>query len=96
MRNFWIVPGSEENWRQALITKGIWGLKDSTHDKVYWLALGPNDLALRRGLSIPSVFRLFFHYERFAPLSSLFHPSFFSPLFIPNFMPNNGYINIGI
>ncbi|MEA1944427.1 MAG: EVE domain-containing protein [Euryarchaeota archaeon] len=46
MRNFWIVPGSEENWRQALITKGIWGLKDSTHDKVYWLAIEPNDLIL--------------------------------------------------
>ena len=46
MRNFWIVPGSEENWRQALISKGIWGLKDSMHDKVYWLALAPNDLIL--------------------------------------------------
>ncbi len=46
MRNFWIVPGSEENWRQALISKGIWGLKDTTHDMVYWLALAPNDLIL--------------------------------------------------
>jgi hypothetical protein len=46
VRNFWIVPGSEENWRQALISKGIWGLKDTPHDKVFWLALAPNDVIL--------------------------------------------------
>jgi hypothetical protein len=46
MRNFWIVPGSEENWRQAFISKGIWGLQDATGDRIYWLALTPNDLIL--------------------------------------------------
>lgn len=46
MRNYWIVPGSEENWRQAFISKGIWGLEETTHDKVYWLAIAPNDLIL--------------------------------------------------
>jgi len=46
MRNFWIIPGSEENWRQALISKGIWGLEETPVDKVYWLATTPNDLIL--------------------------------------------------
>jgi hypothetical protein len=46
MRNFWIIPGSEENWRQALISKGIWGLEDTPHKKLYWLALAPNDVIL--------------------------------------------------
>lgn len=46
MRNFWIVPGSEENWKQAFISKGIWGLKETKLDKVYWLAIVPNDLIL--------------------------------------------------
>lgn len=46
MRNFWIVPGSEENWRQSLISKGIWGLEETTHDKLYWLAILPDDLIL--------------------------------------------------
>lgn len=46
MRQFWIVPGSEKNWKQALTSKGIWGLEQKTLDKVYWLALAPNDLAL--------------------------------------------------
>jgi len=46
MRNFWIVPGSEENWRQALISKGIWGLEETIHDKLYWLAILPDDLIL--------------------------------------------------
>lgn len=46
MRQFWIVPGSEKNWKQALTSKGIWGLEQKTLDKVYWLALTPNDLIL--------------------------------------------------
>ncbi|MBE9594462.1 MAG: hypothetical protein IMF19_13410 [Proteobacteria bacterium] len=46
MRNFWIVPGAEKNWRQAFISKGIWGLEETKHKKVYWLALTPNDLIL--------------------------------------------------
>lgn len=46
MRSFWIIPGSEENWRQALISKGIWGLEETPVDKVYWLATKPNDLIL--------------------------------------------------
>ncbi|MQY62002.1 EVE domain-containing protein [archaeon] len=46
MRNFWIVPGSEKNWKQALTSKGIWGLEEKTFDKVYWLAIAPNDLIL--------------------------------------------------
>ena len=46
MRNFWIVPGSEENWRQALISRGIWGLEESTPKRLYWLAIAPNDVIL--------------------------------------------------
>lgn len=46
MRNAWILPGSEENWRQALMSKGIWGLEERTVDKIYWLALTPNDIVL--------------------------------------------------
>jgi hypothetical protein len=46
MKNFWIIPGSQKNWRQALISKGIWGLKERTYDKVYWLAIAPNDVIL--------------------------------------------------
>jgi len=46
MRNFWIIPGSEENWRQAFISKGIWGLEETTRDKVFWLAIAPNDVIL--------------------------------------------------
>jgi hypothetical protein len=46
MRNFWIVPGSGKNWKQALLSKGIWGLQERILDKVYWLALKPNDLIL--------------------------------------------------
>ena len=46
MKNFWIVPGSEANWRQALVSKGIWGLENTSHDKVYWLAIAPNDIIL--------------------------------------------------
>ena len=46
MRNFWIVPGSEENWKQAFISKGIWGLKETKLDKIYWLAIEPNDVIL--------------------------------------------------
>jgi hypothetical protein len=46
MRNFWIVPGSENNWRQSLISKGIWGLEDTVFKKLYWLAIQPNDVIL--------------------------------------------------
>lgn len=46
MRNFWIVPGSEKNWKQALISKAIWGLEDRLLDRVHWLALAANDLIL--------------------------------------------------
>lgn len=46
MKNYWIIPGSEGNWRQALISKGIWGLKERAFDKVYWLAIAPNDVVL--------------------------------------------------
>ena len=46
MRSYWIILGSEENWKQALSAKGIWGLEEKAHDKIYWLALAPNDLVL--------------------------------------------------
>jgi hypothetical protein len=46
MRQFWIVPGSENNWQQALTAKGIWGLEDKPLDKIYWLALAPDDILL--------------------------------------------------
>ena len=46
MRNVWIVPGSEKNWKQALLSRGIWGLEEKTYDKIHWLALAPNDLIL--------------------------------------------------
>jgi hypothetical protein len=37
MKQFWIVPGSEKNWKRALTSKGIWGLEQKTLDKIYWL-----------------------------------------------------------
>lgn len=46
MRNFWIVLGSEENWKQALISKGIWGLEEKSNKKLYWLAIESNDVVL--------------------------------------------------
>ncbi len=46
MRNFWIVPGSEENWKLALLSKGTWGIEETKHKKVYWLAIAPNDMIL--------------------------------------------------
>lgn len=46
MRNFWVVPGSEKNWRQSLISKGIWGIEDDSYKKIFWLAINPNDLIL--------------------------------------------------
>jgi len=46
MRNFWIIVGSEENWRQAFTSKGIWGLEETPLDKIYWLAIAPNDMIL--------------------------------------------------
>jgi len=46
MRNFWIVPGSEKNWNQSLISKGIWGIEDTAFKKLHWLAIEPNDLIL--------------------------------------------------
>jgi len=46
MRNFWIVIGSEENWKLALISKGTWGLEETKLKKVYWLAIAPNDIIL--------------------------------------------------
>jgi hypothetical protein len=46
MRNFWIVPGSEKNWRQSLVSKGIWGLEDNVFKKLYWLAIQPEDVIL--------------------------------------------------
>jgi hypothetical protein len=46
MRNFWIVPGSEKNWRQSLTSKGIWGLEDTLFKKLHWLAIKPNDIIL--------------------------------------------------
>jgi hypothetical protein len=46
MRQFWIVPGSENNWQQALMARGIWGLEDKPLDKIYWLALAPDDILL--------------------------------------------------
>jgi len=46
MRNFWIVPGSKENWKLALISKGTWGLEETKQKKVYWLAIAPNDIIL--------------------------------------------------
>lgn len=46
MRNFWIVPGSEENWKQSLISRGIWGLEDNIFKKLYWLAIETNDVIL--------------------------------------------------
>ena len=46
MRNFWVVQGRELNWRQALMSKGIWGIEDKRYDKVYWLAVSPGDAVL--------------------------------------------------
>lgn len=46
MRNYWIVPGSMANWKQALVSKGIWGLEDTQLDKSYWLAIAPYDVVL--------------------------------------------------
>ena len=46
MRNFWIVIGSEENWKLALISKCTWGLEETKLKKVYWLAISPNDIIL--------------------------------------------------
>lgn len=46
MRNFWIVPGAETSWREAFISKGIWGLKATKNGKLYWSAIAPNDVAL--------------------------------------------------
>lgn len=46
MRNFWIVPGLKENWRQAFLSKGIWGLQDTSYHRAYWLAIVPNDVIL--------------------------------------------------
>ena len=46
MKNFWIVPGSEKNWRQSLISKGIWGIEDTISKRPYWLAINPSDIVL--------------------------------------------------
>jgi len=46
MRNFWIVPGSEDNWKLALISKGTWGIEETKYKKVFWLAIAPNDMIL--------------------------------------------------
>ncbi len=46
MREYWIVPGSEDNWRQSLLSKGIWGLESNVYKKIYWLAVKPDDLIL--------------------------------------------------
>jgi hypothetical protein len=46
MRNFWIVPGIEDNWRQAFLAKGIWGLQETPYHKLYWLAIAQNDIIL--------------------------------------------------
>jgi len=46
MRNFWIIPGSEKNWKQAFVSKGIWGLEETGVKKVYWLAIAPNNVIL--------------------------------------------------
>lgn len=46
MRNFWIVPGSEKNWRQSFISKGIWGIENTISKRPYWLAIEPSDIVL--------------------------------------------------
>lgn len=46
MRSFWIVLGSQRNWSEAFKARGIWGLRDTAHDKVYWLAVAPEDVLL--------------------------------------------------
>ena len=46
MRHFWIIPGSEKNWRQSFVAKGVWGLEDTLFKKLYWLAIKPNDIIL--------------------------------------------------
>jgi hypothetical protein len=46
MKNYWIVPGSEVNWRQAFIAKGIWGLRATKNHRLYWAAIAPNDIIL--------------------------------------------------
>ena len=46
MRNFWIVIGSEKNWKQAFISQAIWGLEETKLHKIYWLAIEPNDVIL--------------------------------------------------
>jgi hypothetical protein len=44
MRNCWVVKGSLDNWHRAFASNGIWGLKDKTYDRVFWLAAAPGDL----------------------------------------------------
>jgi len=46
MRNFWIVPGIEANWRRAFAMQGTWGLKADKRGRLYWAALTPNDVIL--------------------------------------------------
>jgi hypothetical protein len=46
MKNFWIVPGKMENWHRSFTAKSIWGVKDTSYNRVHWLALSPNDLLL--------------------------------------------------
>jgi hypothetical protein len=46
MKQCWVVPGSEANWQQALTARGIWGLEDKPLDRIYWLALAPDDILL--------------------------------------------------
>lgn len=46
MRNFWIVPGIEANWRRAFASAGTWGLKADKRGRLYWAALAPNDVVL--------------------------------------------------
>jgi predicted RNA-binding protein len=43
MSNWWLVVGKPENWQIAFLSKGIWGLKDSSRHRMIWKNLSAGD-----------------------------------------------------
>jgi predicted RNA-binding protein len=43
MSNWWLVVGKPENWQIALLSKGIWGLRDSARHRMIWEELSAGD-----------------------------------------------------
>jgi hypothetical protein len=43
MSNWWLVVGKPENWQIALLSKGIWGLRDSARHHMIWEELSAGD-----------------------------------------------------